>query len=342
MAKKQLTSLDLRGDILINGTANSNNGWVLTSNGVGAVSWAAASGSGSLGYIGTTQSTASSGGTTALNGIRTMTPDASFTLSPSSVSTATGRSITFTGGSSTNASGTGGDVVIYGGTSNSSAAGVAGNVVLNAGAGGADNGNGFVKIGESNTELVVVTPGLQIKNNLKVGTTGGFGSAGTSGQVLTSTGTGSPPTWTDKGGYTLITSTLFSSAVSFTNIPQTYKAIMVRIVFTNLNSMAASQFGVSFNGSTYGGTYFRPSVSSTFTTLSNANRTPLTSANTAPVVGNSYVVEITNYTVPNSTARLYGDVVSWSGTIAAAVTSLAFANSSWGGATGTAELYGVN
>jgi hypothetical protein len=44
MTKKILTSLDLRGDILIGGTANSTSGYVLTSNGAGAISWAAASG----------------------------------------------------------------------------------------------------------------------------------------------------------------------------------------------------------------------------------------------------------------------------------------------------------
>jgi hypothetical protein len=44
MTKKILTNLDLRGDILVNGTANSTNGYVLTSNGSGSVSWAAAAG----------------------------------------------------------------------------------------------------------------------------------------------------------------------------------------------------------------------------------------------------------------------------------------------------------
>ena len=44
MAKKILTSLDLRGDILIGGTANTTSGYVLTSNGAGAISWSAASG----------------------------------------------------------------------------------------------------------------------------------------------------------------------------------------------------------------------------------------------------------------------------------------------------------
>jgi hypothetical protein len=48
MSRKILTSLDLNSDILIKGVANTTAGYVLTSNGAGSVSWAAASGGGSF------------------------------------------------------------------------------------------------------------------------------------------------------------------------------------------------------------------------------------------------------------------------------------------------------
>ena len=69
MTKKILTSLDLRGDILIGGTANSTSGYVLTSNGAGAISWAA------QGFSRLTSfSYNSSGGTTAgYSGVKSTT-----------------------------------------------------------------------------------------------------------------------------------------------------------------------------------------------------------------------------------------------------------------------------
>jgi hypothetical protein len=167
-------------------------------------------------------------------------------------------------------------------------------------------------------------------------------STGTSGQVLTSAGAGNTPTWRDIG-YTLISSVAFTSAPSFTSIPQTYKKLVTVIVFTNVGTMA-SQLGTTFNGSGSGYSYFRPAVSTSFTSNSGTGVTPVTTTGSvSPVVGNSYLVEIPNYTYPNSRAFGYGDVVSWSGPIPSAVSSLTWtAVGLWGGATGTAYLYGVN
>jgi len=331
--------------ITLNGSVGTS-GQVLTSAGEGATpTWTTVSGGGSLGYIGTTQSTASSGGTTALNGIRTMTPDASFTLSQSSVSTAGGRSITIQAGNSTNASGTGGDVILYGGTSNSSAAGVAGNVVLNAGAGGADNGPGFVKLGESNTSAVVVTPFLQIKNSLNVGTAGGYGTAGTSGQVLTSTGTNSPPTWTDKG-YTLISSVAFSgSAPSFTSIPQTYKKLVAQIVFSSLTGLTASFFLNVNSSASCAFTYYTIGSGTAQISTSTTN---ITISAAVPVVSALYTIEIPNYTSTRPVILYYGTSSTsirqnyGFASTDAAITQLTFSASAWGSAAGTAYLYGVN
>jgi hypothetical protein len=73
MAKKILTSLDLRGDILINGTANTTSGNVLTSNGAGGLSWAAASGGGGSGFTGAGTSITGIAGTNVNGGSGSIT-----------------------------------------------------------------------------------------------------------------------------------------------------------------------------------------------------------------------------------------------------------------------------
>jgi hypothetical protein len=64
-------------------------------------------------------------------------------------------------------------------------------------------------------------------------------------------------------------------------------------------------------------------------------------AATAPVVGDSYWVEINNYTQTNSRSIGSGSVYTFGNVIPAAVTSFAFTGT-FGTATGTAYLYGVN
>jgi hypothetical protein len=165
-------------------------------------------------------------------------------------------------------------------------------------------------------------------------------SAGTTGQVLASAGAGNTPTWKDTG-YTLISSVAFTSAPSFTSIPQTYKKLYAVIVFATLGTFSgALQYTV--NGAGTGYSRFQPGVSTTFTTSAGAAAV-LTLAATPPVVGDSYWVEINNYTQTNSRSIGCGSVYTFGNTIPAAVTSFAFGGStSFGGATGTAYLYGVN
>jgi hypothetical protein len=175
MTKKILTSLDLRGDILIGGTANSTSGYVLTSNGAGGISWAAASG-GSLGYIGTTQSTASSGGTSTLTGVNTFT---GVDRSTSSSSAITSTNITFKTGNAVGTlfqtpSATSGNISIVSGDVQGDIA-VSGNVTIGNGAVlgyDSDFGSGVagsVNIGNTNTNAVnVVTSsgfgGINLRN----------------------------------------------------------------------------------------------------------------------------------------------------------------------------------
>jgi hypothetical protein len=166
------------------GTANQ----VLTVNAGGtAFTWATPS-SGSLGYLGTTQTTASSAGTSTLAGVNTFTPSATASIQPSSVATTpgigvsliagatslstgspNGGSVTITGGAQTNATpiGTGGAVTITAGAGGAN--GVGGSLALAAGAGGANGGgsvtilagfsaagNGTISIGTSNTDAITI------------------------------------------------------------------------------------------------------------------------------------------------------------------------------------------
>jgi hypothetical protein len=167
------------------------------------------------------------------------------------------------------------------------------------------------------------------------------GQAGSAGQVLTSQGSGTAPTWTAPASHTLIASSSFSSAPSFTSIPQTYKRLYVVIVFATLGTFSGA-LTYTVNGAGTGYSRFQPGVSTAFTTSAGAAAV-LTLAATAPVVGDCYWVEINNYTQTNSRSIGNGSVYTFGNVIPAAVTSFAFAAAtSWGGATGTAYLYGVN
>lgn len=167
------------------------------------------------------------------------------------------------------------------------------------------------------------------------------GAAGTSGQALTSAGTGNTPTWTTPASHTLISSVAFTSAPSFTSIPQTYKRLYAVIVFATLGTFSGA-LTYTVNGAGTGYSRFQPGVSTTFTTSGSAAAV-LTLAATPPVVGDCYWVEINNYTQTNSRSIGNGSVYTFGNVIPAAVTSFAFAAAtSWGGATGTAYLYGVN
>jgi hypothetical protein len=167
------------------------------------------------------------------------------------------------------------------------------------------------------------------------------GSVGTSGQVLASAGAGQVPRWQAPSSHTLIASSSFTSAPSFTSIPQTYKNLYAVIVFTNTATFSGA-LTYTVNGVGTGFSRFQPGVSTSFTTSASANA-PLTLPATPPVPSDSYWVEINNYTASGSRSIASGSIYTFGNVIPSAVTSFAFAAStSWGSSAGTAYLYGVN
>jgi hypothetical protein len=167
------------------------------------------------------------------------------------------------------------------------------------------------------------------------------GSAGTSGQVLTSAGANQIPTWSAPGSHTVIGSVAFSgSSPSFTSIPQTYRRLYATIVFTNTTGFSGA-LTYTVNGVGTGFSRFQPGVSTSFTT-SAAAAAPLTLPATPPIPSDSYWVEINNYTASGSRSIASGSIYTFGNVIPSAVTSFAFtASTSFGSSAGTAILYGV-
>jgi hypothetical protein len=106
-----------------------------------------------------------------------------------------GGPITLLGGSGIRG-GTGGLVTISGGRAGASSGATGANLVLNGGRGGSASGNGGVIILQT-AAADTLTERLRILNNgaWSVGSTGT--ATGTAGQVLTSAGSGSAPTWSN-------------------------------------------------------------------------------------------------------------------------------------------------
>jgi hypothetical protein len=194
MARKFLNDIDLKGKLLIN-TSGGTDGYFLKTDGTGVISWAAA-GSGSLGYVGSFQTTSSAGSTISLT-VPSVSSGSGNTISiqagtnTGSVTGANGGAVTITGGSQTNASAlrTGGSVTISGGTSGAN--GTGGTVYINGGVGGA-NGNGTVNIGTTGTDSISLLAPTLVQSPIWLTTAG---NAGTKGQVLTSAGSGATPAW---------------------------------------------------------------------------------------------------------------------------------------------------
>jgi hypothetical protein len=131
MTKKFLNNIDLNGTLTIAGSGGTN-GYFLSTNGSGVISWAAATGA--LGYIGSTQTTASAATT--------------ISLGLASVSTSPGGAVSFIGGATTNATGTGGNVTITGGAATTGTnTTTGGNVIISGGASNTSSGvGGYVQI----------------------------------------------------------------------------------------------------------------------------------------------------------------------------------------------------
>jgi len=179
-------------------------------------------------------------------------------------------------------------------------------------------------------------------------------SVGASGQVLTSAGSGSTPTWTNVG-YTALVGTPYAivgTQPSFTSIPATYKKLVVQIKFDNIGSLSGTFYmSVNSNSSVSYTTYTTGSSSASVST-SNTSGIPLTTTSASPTTTNIYTVEIPNYTSPNPTMWLSGGVGGTTNasrfgaaSTTSAITQISFqaaTSNSWTGATGTIWIYGVN
>ena len=199
------------------------------------------------------------------------------------------------------------------------------------------------------------TPDLRIIENsterFRLGTGGVIyinGSAGTNGQILMSTGPSTAAAWTTPPyGYTAIASTPFSGTVpAFTSIPQTYKKLVVQIVFSSMGTFSgALNLTVNSSASCAFTTYL---VGATTATTSTASTT-VSLSNGTVTAGYAYTVEMPNYTGSNPIMWISGGnggsvQAKWGvASTTAAITQVSFsAGTSWGTAAGTAYLYGVN
>lgn len=158
--------------------------------------------------------------------------------------------------------------------------------------------------------------------------------------------TGGASVGTSLTGYTLIASTAFSGTIpSFTSIPQTYRKLVVQIVFTSMGTFSgAVNLTVNSAATTPYTLYLTGSTSAVTSTVGTA--IPL--SNGTPQVSDLHTVEMPNYygTHPmmyisggNSTSQVRWGIAS----TAAAITQVSFsAGTTWGTAIGNAYLYGVN
>ena len=171
-------------------------------------------------------------------------------------------------------------------------------------------------------------------------------SAGTSGQVLTSAGSGSTPTWSDKG-YTLIQSIDFNGAnVSFTSIPSASSGYKMLVLQVKMTSSCPNSITMTVN--TSGNiAYTLYLVGSTTATVSTAG-VSLSLNNGSSAANDIMVVEMPNWTSSKPLFRVAGVTAStnqarWGvGSSNNAVTQIGVSGLATSGVTGTAYLYGVN
>jgi hypothetical protein len=152
---------------------------------------------------------------------------------------------------------------------------------------GTATGTALVSTGDTTGALQLqvngTTPSVTLAANgsIGVGSTPGYG---TSGQVLTSAGTGSAPTWaTVSSGVTLVTSTTATAASSviFTNLSTTYGLYLLEFDSTFISTTSEGLYFTvsSDNGATYYASGYRNNGTySSAATTSTANQN-LTSFN---------------------------------------------------------------
>lgn len=173
------------------------------------------------------------------------------------------------------------------------------------------------------------------------------GSAGTLGQVLTSAGTGASPTWSSVKGYKLIAFNEFAGTIpAFTSIPQTYKKLVVQLIFGSIGTLSGTVSITANSNSSCASTAYL--VGTTTATVSTGATTGVPLTNGTPLANTKITVEMPNYN--GSYPMMYfsggnntGAQSRWGvGSTASAITQISFrAATTWGNALGAAYLYGV-
>lgn len=190
------------------------------------------------------------------------------------------------------------------------------------------------------------------------------GGNGTSGQVLTSSGTAATPTWTTPAAPRTVIQTIAlsgTSSIAFTSIPQGYRDLQL-IITTSSNNSSAGKLTMTMNGTTFGYNYINQYINGTgagvvTTAPTSSIGTGQASIEVTPFsfigAGVRANIEILGY---SSTAYKTGTIVSQAQPPAAiyyhntgsfafnsttAVTSLTVAVAGTGGLTGSAVLLGV-
>ena len=227
------------------GTAYGTSGQVLTSNGDAPPSWQSVSLSSFTTITGSNSGSANTITTVAVNqgaGSNTLV------ISTGDNSGGPGAQLSIIAGASLASGQAGGDVLIRGGTGAGGSSTTGGTVYIRGGIAGTTGGSIIFSTAPSNTDA----------ERLRITSSGAWGlggaNYGTSGQVLTSNGSGSAPTWqTAAGGSftggTVANATTFSSSVSFNALYTETNVSVTASSSTTLDCSLGNNFAINLAAS---------------------------------------------------------------------------------------------
>jgi len=220
-------------------------------------------------------------------------------------------------------------------------------------AAGTTSGTALVSTGNTDGTLQLqvngTTPSVTLAANGSIGV-GSSPSYGTSGQVLTSAGTGSAPTWTtpSAGAVTLITATTATAASSviFTGLSTTYgvylleyDSVFASVAYENLALTISADNGATYYSSSYAnqGTHTIAGTNAVFnsTTATFFYLGPFNGSGTSLSVPSSGSVWMYN---PAASKRFTGQCLSASANGAGNIENTVF---SFGGPNGTSPINAI-